>query len=168
MISGLIGAVLAAALCLIAERGQKRARANAEGWKTLRPGWLINATVTGMAAMAAFCGYLRFFVGSSRPDADTQMTYALILVIAFGLAALFGMWTNYGRTIMWKGDQLRLRTIFGHDAVRRISEVRSVTKSEMRGEYRLMFHDGSTLWLSAYLHGANELVAKLPRRAGND
>ncbi len=164
LVSGMIGGFVAATLVAVALRRQRPARKSADGWKTLRPGWLVNATIVGGACSAAFTGYILLFVGSSRPDAETQMTYALMLFIGFALATAYLAWISYGRTIMWKGDELRVRTSFGHDFVRRISDVRSVTRSDMLGEYRLRFRDGSTLRLSEYFHGAKELVARLPER----
>ncbi|PTQ12114.1 hypothetical protein CLG96_05990 [Sphingomonas oleivorans] len=168
VVSGLIGAVIAAALVALADRGQKPAQAIIEGWRMLRPGWLLNFATAGSAGMAALFGYIFLFVGSSRPDADIQTPYAVILILAFGMAAIYVAWTSYGRTIMWKGNELRVRTSLGREMVCRISDIRSVTKSEMLGEYRLTFHDGSTLRLSAYFHGVKELVARLPKRARQD
>ena len=163
-ISGLIGAVVATALALVAERWQKPARADAAGWKALRPGWLLNGMIAGCLAMTALgCTFL--VVGSSRPDADMQMLYAIVLTAVSGLGALHTLWNSYGRAISWKGDMVKYRSILGRESLRRLSEVSAVTKSEMRGAYRLTFRDGSRLRLSAYLHGAEELVARLPSGA---
>lgn len=66
---------------------------------------------------------------------------------------------------MWKGNELRVRSLTGSESLRRFSDISKVKKNEMRGEYRINFRDGSTLCFSLHMHGANELVAKLPRRA---
>lgn len=163
-INGLIGGIAATVLTLAAQRWQKPARLDAAGWKMLRPGWLLNGTIAGCAAMAGLgCTFL--VVGSTRPDAEMQMIYAAILAVAFGLASLYVLWRSYGQTVLWKGDTLKHRSLRGRETLRRISEVRAVSKGDMSGEYRLTFRDGSTLRLSAYLDGARELVATLPDRA---
>ena len=165
LVSGLVAGAATAVLVAAARRSQKPARRSAGGWKTLRAGWLLDGTIVAGAGAAALTGYVLLFVGSSRPDADVQMTYVLLLFIGFAVATVYSAWLGYGRTIMWKGNQLRVRTVLGHGVVRRISDVRSVTRSERLGEYRLTFEDGSTLRLSADMHGSKELVARLPGRA---
>lgn len=168
VVSGLIGAVVAFALVTVAERKQKSARPNVDGWHTLRPGWLLNGVIVGCALLAGLMGYLLLSGGSTRPDADTQNIYAALLLAGFGGAAAYFGWTCYGRTVMWKGNKLRLRTSLGREVMHRMSDVSSVTKSEMWGEYRLTFRDGSSLRFSAYFHGAGELAAKLSRKAFRD
>jgi hypothetical protein len=168
IVSGLFGAVVAFALVTIAERRQKSATTLHDGWKALRPGWLINGAIVGCTAFAALMGYFLLSGGSSRPDAATQNGYAVLLLTASVAGAAYIAWTTYGRTVMWKGNELRVRSLSGCETVQRISDVTSARKSEMLGEYRVRFRDGKRLWFSAHLHGANELVAKLPCSAFGD
>lgn len=165
VISGLVGAVVAAGLISVAERTQKSASVTFDGWRALHPGWLINGTIVGVTAIAAFTGGFLLSGGSSLPDAATQNGMAALLFALFAASALYMAWTTYGRTVMWKGNELRFRSVLGSESLRRISDATDVKKSEMRSEYRITFRDGSRLWFSAHLHGANELVARLPRRA---
>ncbi len=166
--SGLIGALGAATLFAVAERWQKPARRTADGWRVLRPGWLINFVLAICAGLAALMSYIVLFVGSSLPDAETQMAVGALVAGGCWLACIYYGWTSYGRTILWKGNELRVRTIFGRDRVRRIPDVAKVSRSEALGEYKLTFKDGSTLWLSAHLHGSKELAKRLPKRASTD
>ena len=166
--SGLVGAIVAFGLVSLAERTQKRATATADGWKALQPGWLINGTIIGASALAAFAGYFLLSGGSSLPQAATQNGFAALLLAASAACALYIGWTAYGRTVMWKGNELRVRSVSGSESTRRISDASEVKKSEMRGEYRITFRDGSTLWFSAHMHGSSDLVAKLPQRAFRD
>jgi hypothetical protein len=165
LFTGLIGAHVAAALVTVAERRQGPAQKNAEGWKVLRPGWLVIFFLVISAGLAALMSYIVLFVGSSLPDAKTQMAAGLIIVVVCWFACIHYGWTSYGRTVMWKGNELRVRTIFGRERMRRIPDVSRVSKSEALGEYKLTFKDGSALRLSAYSHGAKELVKRLPKRA---
>ena len=167
VVSGLLGGVVFAILVTLAARTQKAARTNSEGWKTLRPGWLLNGMIVACIGMAVLAYYFRFCAVSVR-DASTQLTSAYIIIIGFGMAAAYLAWISYGRTIIWKGNDLRVHTITGHDIVRRISDVFSVTKNEFHGEYRLIFRDASMLRFSAYFRGSTELIARLPKQAKAD
>lgn len=122
----------------------------------------MNFAIIGCIGFVGFTGFFLLSGGSSRPDADKQNIFALALLIGFGVGAFYTAWACYGRTIMWKGKEIRVRTRLGTEIVRHLSDVLLVTKSEATGEYRLKFRDGSTLRFSAYFHGASELVAQLP------
>jgi hypothetical protein len=161
VVNGLIGGAVAVVLAAVAQRGQRSARIGADGWRLLRPSWLLHGTFFGCSAFASFITGILLSGGSSRPNADTQNLYAVALGAGFGLCALYVGWTTYGRTVAWKGKELRVRTAFGRESVRRFSDVRSIKKSESRGDYRVSFLDGSTLGFSAYLHGAQELAERL-------
>ena len=165
LISGLVGALVAVALAAVAQRSQKSALADGENWKALRSSWLLNGTFVACVAFTALITYFLLSGGSPRPDAQTQNLYALALAVAFGLGAIYLGWTTYGRSIAWNDKELRVRTVAGRETVRSISDVQSVRKSDARGDYRIKFRDGSTLVFSAYMHGANELVAALPKAA---
>ena len=165
LISGLIGAVVAVGLATLVQRRQKSAMTDGEGWKTLRSSWLLNGTFVACVAFTALISYFLLSGGSSRADAQAQNLYALALAIVFGLGAIYLGWTTYGRTIAWNDRELRVRTVAGRESVRSISDVQSIRKSDAHGDYRITFRDGSKLVFSAYMHGANELVAALPQNA---
>jgi hypothetical protein len=141
---------------------------DAEGWRVLRPGWFLHVTFVACVAFTGLIAYFLLSGGSSRSDAEMQNLYAAALGAAFGLGALYVGWTSYGRAIAWKEDRLRVRTVFGRDFARPFSDVRSIKKSEARGDYRIKFLDRSTLTFSAYLHGAQELAEQLPEAVRED
>ncbi|HEX9965473.1 MAG TPA: hypothetical protein VGB04_10880 [Allosphingosinicella sp.] len=124
----------------------------------------MNSTILGLAAISALAAYI-LLAGSSLPDADTQGFVAAVLVLGCGSGIIYFLWTGYGRTILWKGNELSVRTIFGREQVRRIPDVSRVSRNEMLGDYKLTFKDGSTLRVSAHFHGVGELVERLPKRA---
>lgn len=168
VLSGLIGAVVTLALVALDKRAQMSATKLPDGWRALRPGWLIHG---GMVLCIGFAGLISYFLlrgGSDRPDAVTQNLFAcLLLAVAIGGAAYIG-WTSYVTTIIWKGDELRVRRVLAPQTVRRFSDITQVTNSTMRGEYRVTFRDGSRFWFSEHMHGAKDLTARLPRRAVSD
>jgi hypothetical protein len=165
VVSGLIGGAIAFGLVTLANRTQKSAAKAEGGWNALHTGWLINGTIAGSAALAALFGYFLVSGGSARPDAQTQNAIAALLLVSFTGYALYIAWLVFGRTIMWKGYELRVRTLTGKEVIRRITDVTHVMKHEKLGEYRLTFRDQSTLRFSAHQHGANELLKELPGRA---
>jgi hypothetical protein len=164
MLSGLFGAAVAAALAAIASRRQKPASWRHGGWKALRPGWFSKLEIAGCAAFASFMVWFLATGGSTRPDAATQNLVGVLLLCACLAGAAWAGWAAYGRTIMWRGDELRVRTVFGRESVRRISDVKDVTESDVRGDYRVTFRDGSTLRFATHFHGSRELVTRLKRR----
>ena len=163
-VSGVIGALAAAGLVVLSETTRRRAETNDEGWKVLRPGWLTYATLTGGAGMATLFGYIWLFVGSSRTDAETQMLFALGLLVTFGLTTFYLAWVCLARTVMWKGNQLKATNIFGSTHTMSFGSIRRVTKNDFLGLYRLSFKHGKTIHISKDMHGIDQLIAKLPRR----
>ena len=164
LIIGLFAGLVTLWLSELAVRTQQPAATTADGWKRLRPGWFLHGILIGAAGLGALMAWFLLSGGSSRTDAELQNAFAFGIAAVFAGAALHIAWTVHGRTIEWKDDVLRVRTRLGRDIEHRMFEVRWVTRSVARGEYKLTLADGSTLHLSAYLHGSNELVAKLPRR----
>jgi hypothetical protein len=164
VVTGLIGAVAAVAVVMLAERTQKPAIMRSGGWTALRPSWLLHGCMILCIGFGALMIYFLLSGGSSRPDASTQNMFALMLLAVAAAGAVYGGWTSYGRKIMWKGNELRIRSPLGREVLQRLSDVVEVTKSETRGEYRVTFRDGSKFWFSAHMHGANDLVARLPQR----
>lgn len=162
LLSGLAGAIIAFALVTLAERRQRAGFGGADGWTVLRPGWLIKFAVLLCTMLTVLIGYFFWGGGSTRADAATQNLYALSLLLVFGAGAIYLLWTSYARTVAWKGDELRVRQAFAGETVQRFSDVASAEKNDARGEYRLMFRDGSTLGVSVYFEGARELIEQLP------
>jgi hypothetical protein len=166
IVSGVVGAIIATALVVLAGPA-RTAQADRHGWKVLRPGWLLKGCVLLSAGLALLIGGAALFAGSAREDAAAQMIGAFLLAAAFGAASAYAASLTYGRTIRWKGSEISIRRRFGPEVVRSMSSVSSVAGSEARGEYRLTFRDGSTIRLSAYLHGTAELLDALRIQPGH-
>ena len=162
VVIGLVGGAIALGLITLAQRRQKSAAIAKDGWKALRSGWLVNGCIIGTAALAAFFGYFLLNGGSALPDAQTQNGIAAVFLAVSASYVLYMAWMVFGRTIMWKGRELRVCTVTGKEATRQIADVTHIAKLEFLGEYRLTFRDKSTLRFSAHLSGANELVERLP------
>ena len=165
IVSGLFGAIVAAALVSLSERKQKAARITSDGWRTLSAGWLANTTIILCAYFSCLTAYFLLNGGSRRPDADIQNISSVTLLLISLLGGCYTAWSVYGRRISWKGNQLRLRTAFGHQMVQKFSDVTSAQRSDWRGEYRLNFKNGTSLWVSVHMNGAQDLLARVPERA---
>ncbi|HEX8064286.1 MAG TPA: hypothetical protein VF535_13855 [Allosphingosinicella sp.] len=160
IISGLVGAFAATILVLIGMPNGS-AEIDANGWKVLRPGWLLKGAILLCAGLAAFIASATYFAGSAREDAAGQLLCGVLLAAGFGCAGLYAAWRTFGRIIAWKGDEIRVTPLFGPGFRNPMTEVAYVRGSETSGEYRLNFRDGSTLRISAYFHGAAELLETL-------
>ncbi|TMM49847.1 hypothetical protein [Qipengyuania marisflavi] len=161
-ITGLIGGAIAAALCFLALRNQRNTETRSDGWKTLRPSFLIHGLFIFGFALTSLFAYIAFREGSSLPDADTQNFYLVGLLTSFGVMTLYLWWTTYAQTIAWKGRKLRVRNAFGKERHWDFTEIRSIKESEFRGDCCIRFSDGSGVIFSAYLHGSKQLLARLP------
>lgn len=161
--SGLIGAVIAFGLITLAERTQKSAARSAHGWKVLSAGWFLNGLIVGGAAMAMLPAGVLLGGGSTLPDASDQNAAAGLLCAAFLAMTLYIAWITYRQTIMWKGEELRVRRVGGGVIQHRIRDATAISRSEMSGEYHVAFRNGATLRFSAHMHGADELAAMLGR-----
>ena len=158
----LAGAIMMAIIVAIAFRTQKPAELDGEGWRVFRPAWLLHGWILALFGFAALMGYIYLFVGSSRPDAASQMVMLLILATASALGGLYLVWDLYRRTFMWRGDILRVRTWGRGETLYRISEICAVFGRTDDYDYRLIFDDGSVLELQAHMHGVREFMSRLP------
>lgn len=158
IVSGLVGALVAGALMVLAERQPQPARGHPDGWRRLSGGWLLNATIICCLAMVALPVFMLLNGGSARPDSATQNMYAVGLAFAFSVMAAAVWWVAHGRRIRWKGDDLVVRDMFGREKNYRFSDLMAFDKREGWGDYRCRFRDQQCLKFSIYLAGARELA----------
>ena len=168
IVSGLIGAVAAFALVKLAERTQKSATRQLDGWRALRPSWFIHGSMFLFIGLAVVISYLLLNERSNRPEASIPNLIACLLLAGAVWGAIYVGRVNYFRTIFWKGNELHIRPIFGHEIGHRFSDVAKVTNSELSGGYLVIFRDGSRFWFSEHMHGAKDLASRLPKRAFSD
>lgn len=162
VISGLIGGLIAVALAALAERRQKRATRDGDGWLRLRPSWYIHAAVVGCAALSVGAGLLYHYIDPARPDIDEQRLAIAALALGFAAGALVVGIPAYGETMRWKGDLLAVRFLWRPEVVRQLSDVTSIERQDTWGVYRLTFKDGSKVGVGIQMHGARELIEHLP------
>lgn len=162
IISGLIGGAVAAVLASWAERGRRKARKDSQGWRSLRPGWLLHGTFVGCFALVAFISFFLLNGGSARSDADTQNLYALGLLIAFALGAVYVAWITYGRTVAWLGGKIKTTDVFGRERFYRLCDIDQINETLSGSDYVIRFTDGSRLKFSKYMHGVPEFLKHLP------
>jgi hypothetical protein len=140
----------------IARRTVRNVAADRDGWRTVRPGLYNWAPLVGCAAFALLLFYVYNFVGSALPDAESQMHMCLGLGIASAFGAVLMLWNAFGRTLAWRGDQLRITPLIGASRDRLFAEVAKVRK--VRRDYRVIFADGASIEVSPYMHGASQLL----------
>lgn len=152
--------VSAAILSLVVVRS--RAAADRRGWRYLRPGVMHWSAIGLGSGLCLLMVYVRLFVGSSRSDAETQMTILSGLIVAFGLLtlatviAVHGLWRS---DVRWRGQTLAYRGRSGIE-VRRFEEVASVRLSPL-GQAVLGFADGTSLRIDLQARGTDELLQLL-------
>jgi hypothetical protein len=162
-ITGLIGGVIAAVLWPLALRKQKAAEISSDGWKTLRPSFLLHGIFILGFALTSLFAYVALSGGSSLPDAETQNLSLAALLTAFAVMTVYLGWTTYAQTIAWKGQELRVRRAFGKERHWHFTEIRSIKESDIRGDCRIRFNDSSGIIFSTYLHGSKQLLGRLPK-----
>ena len=155
----LIPFVAAAAVALLA-LASARARPDARGWRSLRPGAMHwTALILGLGLTGLFL-WMLLFVGSSRADAERQMTILFWLTLAFAAGTLVaGAQTlaTSRRAARWRGETLVYRRR-GVEARRRLDEI--VAMGPSLSGIRLRFADGETVDLDPYATGARDLFTR--------
>lgn len=166
IISGLVGAVTAVTICAFAERRQKSVKADNEGWKYLRPGWLIHSIFIGCMFFVALTSYILLNGGSLLPDAEVQNIFLVLLWGGFGATGAHLSWSTYGRSVRRKGNQLHVRQWLSRSSTHQLSDAPAIRKRETRGEYQLKFRTGFKLNISVYMKGSQQLIFHIRKRNG--
>ncbi len=85
-----------------------------DGWHRLTPGPMMWTAVIGGALLTFFFCYIYFFVGSTRPDAETQMNWLLGLLVAFDLMTMIVAYSIVADEVRWNETRIERRTfLFG-------------------------------------------------------
>jgi hypothetical protein len=158
--SGLVGAIAAAVLGYLTIRSHAHAVKDEDGWKSLRPSFMVHFAFFGSFAFSSLMAWIYLFVGSSRPDAARQELLMLLLGGAFGAGALWTLWSYYLMTVRWKGSKLQFGR-FGRIQEKRVQEIATKRYVAWRSEYSVEFDDGARLIFSPYQKGGLELARKL-------
>ena len=139
------------------------------GWRVVRPGGTHWFCFIGCWAFAAMVSWVWLFVGSGRRDAEAQMRWALLLILAFGIgAALSGLYIAQlrWRALRWRGTTVQWRER-GRDIVQDIANFDGFRRA-FSGLFHLRFRDGTILKLDLYSRNAEDLAVALSEHAGRD
>ncbi len=136
-----------------------KTRPDFRGWRALKPGPLHWTGVGLGSALTGLFGYIWLFVGSSRPDAERQMTILFWLILAFGIGVLvvgFSIRRIARQSVRWRGDSIAFESPQGKRTFR-FDDVSGLRKSPW-GSVVLSFGDGTTLPLDPYATSAGDLI----------
>ena len=156
--------------CLLASIAVLRApTASFPGWRVVRPGGTHWFCFVGCCAFAALISWVWLFVGSGRRDAEAQMRWALLLILAFGIgAAVTGFYIARlrRRGLRWRGKAIRWRER-GCELVQDMADLDGV-RHALSGLLHLRFRDGTILKLDLHARNAEDLAAAISEQVGRD
>ena len=160
LVYGAVAAVsaLITALALMPKPGAKPQI----GWRIIRPSRMHWTGVLLGGGLVGLFAHVRLFVGSSRPDAESQMSILFWLIIAFTLGILAvgsSMARIYRQGARWSG-----KTISFFDGKKPVSyDFADVTRMRATafGSALIEFRDGARLSLDTYATSAEDLIGKL-------
>ena len=163
MISGLVGGAVATAIGTVALRTRKAARIDANGWKSLRPGWCLHLLVLGCLAFAGAIGYFFWLGGSTRADAGEQNLLAFCLLVASAGAGTWVYCGAYLRKTEWACGVIRIRSPWHQEVSHRFSDVLEMRELGNGNGCTIRFADGRSLSVSVYSEGYHDLLEDLDK-----
>lgn len=131
-----------------------------QGWRILKPGATYSFAIGGGILFTFFLTYIWLFVGSSRPDAESQMRILFWLIIAFGgvtLVALFQFHQARRSVICWRGETLRWVGKGGVEYSRKLNDAVRLQKTFL-GPVLIVFGDGVQARIDPYTKFALMLI----------
>jgi hypothetical protein len=156
--------------CLLALIAVLRApTARFPGWRVVRPGVTHWFCFVGCWAFAMLVSWVWLYVGSARRDAEAQMRWALLLILAFGMGAA---WSGFyiaqvrRRLLRWRGATIRWRER-GRDMVQDMADFNGFRRT-FSGLFHVRFRDGAVLKLDLYCRNAEDLAATTSEYLGRD
>ena len=161
IIIGLVAAVLVSVLTALAVR----APPDKAGWRRIAPSGMHWTGIVLGGGLVLLMSYVRLFVGSSRADAESQMTILTWLIAAFAvgtIAVALSMAAIGRRAVRWRGARL----LYRQDGQEHEADIATVTavRNTMLGQTELRFADGKVLLLDPYARGARELIEAAEER----
>jgi hypothetical protein len=162
--SGLImlGAVATCIALLIAAIAGTPA-ATKTGWMLVRPGGMHWFSFYGSAALFGLIAWVWIFVGSARSDAAFQMRIAFWLSFTFGIGAVYsGLLIRKLRkmALRMRGRQIAFVGSDGREASQSIDDF-TAFRRRWRGDYQLLFNDGTVIALDPYAKNSDEFMGRL-------
>jgi MFS family permease len=162
IVIGLVSALVVFALTTWASKSPP----DQQGWRNLKPGGTYIFAIGLGTLFTIGMAYVWLFVGSSRPDGESQMRILFWLIVAFGLGTLITLF-QYGqarRTAMrWRGDTLCWRSKGGVEHTRKLIEAVALRRAFM-GPIYIVFGDGVEARVDPYANNAMMLIQKMADR----
>ena len=155
IIAGLVAAMVVAILGAVATKAPPDKR----GWRHIAPSAMHWTGIVLGGWLVLLMGYVRLFVGSTRADAESQLTILTWLIVAFALgtiAVAVSMVAIRRRAIRWRGARLIFR-MDGREHEADLTKVAAI-RSNLLGQTVLSFVDGTMLRLDPYARGSAELI----------
>ena len=163
LLAAIAGGVVTSILSLLVARA--RSRPDMRGWRHLKPSAMHWTGIGLGGGLCLLMVYVRLFVGSSRADAQTQMTILTWLIIFFGLLTIvtaIAMHAIQRRSVRWRGTSLSF-TRGSVTEQRNFDEVQQVRVNPL-GQAVVSFTDRSFLRIDPHASGASELLELLDER----
>jgi hypothetical protein len=137
-----------------------------QGWRQVTPGGTYALAIIGGTLITLMFAYIWLFVGSSRPDGESQMRILFWMIIAFGSGTLITLvqYRQVRRTcIRWRGEMLNWRGKGGAEHSRKLSEAVALRKA-MMGPIYIVFADGIKVRVDPFATNAPLLLKTLSDR----
>lgn len=151
--------VAALVMAALASLDNKNPR-DTKGWRQLKPGASYAFSIIGGVLMTLFLAYIWLFVGSSRPDGESQMRILFWMIMAFGggtLITFFQYRAARRAAIRWRGNRLAWTGKAGVQYSRTISDAVALEHQRF-GPVYLVFADGLKLRIDPYTMHAKALI----------
>ena len=136
-----------------------QAKPNRRGWRQVKVGTMHWTGVLLGTALTGLFSYVWLFVGSTRSDAETQMTILFWLIVTFGLGTIvvgWGMYLITARALRWRGKSM----VYANNGGEEKRTFQDVVALELTfwGHVAICFNDGSVVRLDPFAVGARELI----------
>lgn len=144
---------------------QRRRGSSREGWNYLTPSLLEWAAVILSFGMAGFLLYIYYFVGSDRPDAESQMQIVswMILVFAVGGAACF--YFSFLVSTRWNDQRIEYHVPFGTPQTILIRYISGVHYERWSESFLVEDEDGQRIRIPTFRNGAQSLLEAIGQGA---
>ena len=153
-------------MLFLAWLGRRASFGTEGGWKRLTPSpmhWFIVGLGGALLLMFLWIG---FFVGSSRPDAEQQMVWLVLLIIAFGASVAYAVVAIIRLRKLafeWDGTSIAWRGRSGEGIVRHFGELVSISRTGL-GSFVLAFDDGTIVKVDEHARGVSEFLQTLAEK----
>jgi len=140
------------------------------GWRHLKPGTLYRVATTGGTIFTGFLAYIWLFVGSSRPDGESQMQILFWLIMAFGVGTMITLVQYRGAQRMamrWRGRTLVWHDRDGSEHSRHLSDAMGLRRS-WTGWIYIVFDDGLEARVDPYTNHAAALIETVIKLNSDD